>query len=163
MKTRLSTNALAITLGLRTLMRAQTARPQAHAEMPGFLAMRDQSDIFLSDLMGHDVPARRTAAHKAADPAANADGTRGMATMMRADLDAMDSIGQINEIVLPGAGQVRALVIGVGGFLGKGTRQISVGFDELTILANDGRADVRIYVDATKDQVQAQPLYRAPN
>lgn len=305
MKTLLSTTALALSLTFPTLLVAQTTtmttttEPSA-TEMTGFLAARGPSDVFATELMGHDVYARRAMIAKDAgttgDGHANmaADGTSGMTTMLRTDLDGMDNIGQITEIVLSNDGQVRAIVIGVGGFLGMGeqdvavtmdqvtfatdpddlseiyvvvntgadmlkgspryervvltgdaaapanartdamatdrtpfvaptiardgyypvevtevssemlvgksvygvnddsvgtiddlivddkgaitnviidfggflgmgTSQVSVGFDELTILGNEGRADVRVYVDATKEQVQAQPQYRAMN
>lgn len=93
----------------------------------------------------------------------NPDGTRALMRMPRADLEGFDSIGQVNEIVLSSDGQVRALVIGVGGFLGMGSSQVSVGFEELTILSNEARTELRVYIDATREQVQAQPPYRAVN
>ena len=58
---------------------------------------------------------------------------------------------------------ITEVIIDFGGFLGMGTSQVSLGFDELTILADEGRSDVRVYVDATKEQIQAQPEYRAAN
>ena len=49
------------------------------------------------------------------------------------------------------------------GFLGIGSSQASLNFDELTILTTDGFDDVRIYVDATRDQIQNLPQYEASN
>lgn len=55
------------------------------------------------------------------------------------------------------------VILDFGGFLGMGTSQVNVGFDELTILTDEGRTAVRVYIDATKEQIQAQPQYRAVN
>jgi len=74
-----------------------------------------------------------------------------------------DSVGTIDDLILDDKGTITNVIIDFGGFLGMGSSQVSVGFDELTILATDGFADVRVYVDATKEQVQAQPQYRAAN
>ncbi|MFN4172031.1 MAG: PRC-barrel domain-containing protein [Pseudorhodobacter sp.] len=74
-----------------------------------------------------------------------------------------DSVGTIDNLILDDKGAITNVIIDFGGFLGIGSSQVSLGFDELTILANDGFADVRVYIDATKEQVQAQPQYRASN
>jgi sporulation protein YlmC with PRC-barrel domain len=74
-----------------------------------------------------------------------------------------NSVGTIDDLILDDEGKVANVIIDFGGFLGMGTSQVSIGYDELTVLANDGRADVRVYVDATKEEVQAQPKYSAEN
>lgn len=73
------------------------------------------------------------------------------------------SVGTIDDLILDDKGAVSNVIIDFGGFLGMGTSQVSVGFDELAILADAGRTDVRVYVDATKEQIQAQPQYHAAN
>ncbi|MEW6146658.1 MAG: PRC-barrel domain-containing protein [Bradyrhizobium sp.] len=42
-----------------------------------------------------------------------------------------EKIGDINDIILDPAGRVANVVIGVGGFLGMGERNVAVGFDQL--------------------------------
>jgi sporulation protein YlmC with PRC-barrel domain len=74
-----------------------------------------------------------------------------------------NSVGTIDDLLVDDQGAVTSVIIDFGGFLGMGTNQVSVGFDELTILADEGRSDIRVYVDATKEQVQAQPRYEATN
>ncbi len=134
MKMLLSSTALVVALGFPILTLAQTppssATPgvsQEQMEMPGFLAVRSQSDMLASDLIGHDVHARPTMADMTVGQTGmNADGTHDMVMTNRADLDTVNKIGQINEIVLSSDGQVRALVIGVGSFLGMGERDVAV-------------------------------------
>ena len=151
MKMLLSTTALVIALGVPALTSAQTQAPEANpshqqnAGMSNFLDQRGQSDLFASELMGHEVYARRNAAEatQSGDAAmTNEDGTRAMATMNRQDLDDMDNIGEINEIVLSSDGQVRALVIAVGGFLGMGEHDVAVTMDQITFASDpDDRSE----------------------
>lgn len=42
-----------------------------------------------------------------------------------------EKIGDINDIILDTGGRVANVVIGVGGFLGMGERNVAVGFDQL--------------------------------
>ena len=42
-----------------------------------------------------------------------------------------DKIGDISELILDSSGKVRAVVIGIGGYLGIGTRVIAVPFDQI--------------------------------
>ncbi|NEW91786.1 PRC-barrel domain-containing protein [Rhodopseudomonas sp. BR0M22] len=42
-----------------------------------------------------------------------------------------EKLGDINEILLDNQGRVQAVVIGVGGFLGVGERDVAVAFDKL--------------------------------
>jgi len=161
MKTLLSTTALVVALGFPTLTLAQTApvanpgTQQQNLETSGFLAERGQSDLFASDLMGHDVYARRSPAEMA-----TADGTHDMATMARADLDEMDNIGQINDIVLSHDGQVRALVIGVGGFLGIGEQDVAVTLDQISFASDpDDRSQMYVVVNTGADMLKRAPAY----
>ena len=187
----LSTTALVLALGLPTLVTAQTATDTtatdttstmpAAAEMPGFLASRAQTDIFASELIGHDVYARRTDAAATTDAQATTDGaaattTTGdvaadtatdatmssdMSTMARADLDMMDNIGQITEVVLSHDGQVRALVIGVGGFLGMGEQDVAVTMDQITFASDpDDANEMYVVVNTTAEMLKTSPAYQ---
>ncbi|APX90210.1 photosystem reaction center subunit H [Brevirhabdus pacifica] len=69
------------------------------------------------------------------------------------------SVGEIDELILTDDGKIERVVINVGGFLGIGEKPVAVTFDELTILRNEGGDDVRIYIDATKESLEAQPKY----
>lgn len=168
MKKLLSTTALAVALGLPTVTLAQTttsedtpATQEQNAEMHGFLAQRSRSDLFVSDLMGHDVFAGgEPGATTEAGNRANADGTHDMATINRAGLEELENIGQINEIVLSNAGQVRALVIGVGGFLGVGEQDVAVTMDQVTFASDaDDRSQMYIVVTAGEDMLMDAPAY----
>lgn len=68
-----------------------------------------------------------------------------------------EKIGDINAVIIDRAGQVKAVVIGVGGFLGMGERDVAVAWDKL-----HRTADNRYTLNMTKDQLQATPAYVYP-
>jgi sporulation protein YlmC with PRC-barrel domain len=171
MKKLLSTTALVVALGFPTLTLAQTTTTetqqqqgqQQQGQMSGFLAERGQGDLLASDLMGRDVYARRgqtDAAGTDGQATMGADGSREMATMNRADLDNMDNIGQVNEIVLSHDGQVRALVIGVGGFLGMGEQDVAVTMDQVSFTSDvEDRSQTYIVVNVAAEELRDSPNY----
>jgi hypothetical protein len=48
------------------------------------------------------------------------------------------SIGDVNDVLLDNSGKIRAVVIGVGGFLGVGEKNVAVPFDALAIARKPG-------------------------
>jgi hypothetical protein len=77
--------------------------------------------------------------------------------------DANESIGSINELILGKDGKVAAVVVGVGGFLGIGEREVALDFKSLRFERDTGamaRADsVVVRVNATKDALKAAPAW----
>lgn len=170
MKTLLSSTALVIALGLPTLTLAQTTDTAATSETQrqggqgsGFLSERGQSDLYASELMGHEVYARRSAGENngSTDQMSNQSGNmNGMMTMNRSDMDSMDNIGQINEVVLSHDGRVQALVIGVGGFLGMGEHDVAVTMDQITFASDaEDQSEMYIVMNAGSDLLQDAPAY----
>jgi hypothetical protein len=89
--------------------------------------------------------------------AADTEMEAGMTAPAGASAD-WDDIGEINDVVLSMDGQVRAVIIGVGGFLGMGERDVAISLDSLTpIVEDDDPDDVFLTVNATKEQIEAAP------
>lgn len=72
---------------------------------------------------------------------------------------ANESIGEINDIVLDKDGKVAAIIIGVGGFLGMGEREVALSFESLR-LSHDQNNNTVVTVNATKDQLKSAPEWR---
>jgi hypothetical protein len=72
---------------------------------------------------------------------------------------AYDPIGKISELVLGKDGKVAAVVIGVGGFLGIGERDIAVNFESLRI-AQDSNNKTTVSLNATKDSLKTAPPWQ---
>ncbi len=71
-----------------------------------------------------------------------------------------DDIGQINEIVLTRDGQVQSIIVGVGGFLGIGEKDVAVNMSEIRFVAEEGENDdFFLVVEATEVGVQDAPAY----
>ena len=77
----------------------------------------------------------------------------------RVNNEAGERVGEINEVVLSKDGKVAAVVIGVGGFLGLGEREVAVKFESLR-LTQDANNDTIVALSATKESLKAAPEWR---
>jgi sporulation protein YlmC with PRC-barrel domain len=68
--------------------------------------------------------------------------------------DDAENIGKVNDIVIGSNGEVESVVIGVGGFLGLGQKNVAVNYAEVDWAERDG--DRWLVVAATKEQLEAQ-------
>ena len=64
-----------------------------------------------------------------------------------------DKIGDVNDLIISDDGGITHAVVGVGGFLGIGEKDVAVPFDELQVVEQDG--DIRLIYSATKEQLEA--------
>jgi sporulation protein YlmC with PRC-barrel domain len=67
------------------------------------------------------------------------------------------SIGDVNDLVIAHDGKVKAVVVGVGGFLGIGERNVAVEFSQLSWAEKNG--DRWLVYPATKEQLEALPAF----
>jgi sporulation protein YlmC with PRC-barrel domain len=62
-------------------------------------------------------------------------------------------IGSVDDILFERNGSIKALVIGVGGFLGIGAKDVAIPFKQFQVVSGtDGKADV-LTLSMTKDQL----------
>jgi len=69
-----------------------------------------------------------------------------------------DTIGQVADLVLDEKQQIKAWIVGVGGFLGIGAKYVAIDPSALKV----GRGDndtLKAVIDTTKDQLRAAPEY----
>lgn len=71
-----------------------------------------------------------------------------------------ENIGSIGDVILSDSGEVDAVIIDFGGFLGMGTKPVAVGFDNLTFL-RDQNGDLVLRTTLTREQLEAAPEYNA--
>lgn len=72
---------------------------------------------------------------------------------------ANETVGDINEIVLTKDGKVAAVILGVGGFLGMGEREVAVNFNSIN-MKRDQKNNLVLTVNATKESLKAAPAWR---
>lgn len=70
-----------------------------------------------------------------------------------------EDIGEVNDIILSTDGKINAAILGVGGFLGIGEKNVAVAMNAIEMVP-DGSA-VKLVVDATKDQLTSAGTYDA--
>lgn len=71
-----------------------------------------------------------------------------------------ESIGSINDLVLLKQGGVVAAVVGVGGFLGMGQKNVAVPFDKITATQNVEDGSVKLTTTETADALKAAPEFK---
>ena len=69
-----------------------------------------------------------------------------------------ESLGSINDVVLSADGQVDVIVIGVGGFLGIGEKNVGVSFDAIE-KSTDANGTAILVLDATAEELEAAPAF----
>lgn len=70
---------------------------------------------------------------------------------------AQNRIGEVDDIVVNASGQITEAIIGVGGFLGIGEKNVAVPFSALKPMWRDGR--VWFELSQTKEQLTAAPVF----
>lgn len=108
---------------------AQNAAP-ADQQQPMFASQQETDQLLASNLIGADVK--------------DANG---------------DSLGSVSDLVLTNDGSVQSIIIGVGGFLGIGTKDVAVAYDEVqSTTAADG--SIQLSLNVTKDQLNSAPDFK---
>ncbi|SMC51404.1 PRC-barrel domain-containing protein [Primorskyibacter flagellatus] len=70
-----------------------------------------------------------------------------------------ERVGEISEVIVSEDGKISNVILDVGGFLGIGEKHVSMPFDQLNLQQEDGGDDLRVYVAATKEELEAMEDY----
>src|SRR5438132_593546 len=66
-----------------------------------------------------------------------------------------NKIGQIKDVLVDQSGKIETLIIGVGGFLGAGEKDVAVPFQEVSQIKKDDK--FHLVMNATKDSLKNAP------
>jgi hypothetical protein len=73
---------------------------------------------------------------------------------------AWDDIGEINEIVLTRDGKVESVIVGVGGFIGIGEKNVAIQMPQLKFVSEEGQSgDFFLVIKASAASVADAPEY----
>ena len=135
-------------LGTTAIILSLTGPAFADAHAAGFGTVTAQeTDFFASDLIGMRIYNSETEVE--ANSTIAADGEK-----------EWDDIGEINDVLLDSEGNVKAVILGVGGFLGMGERDVSVNMDEIRIVTEEGDSDDRfLVVNTSKEMLEKAPAF----
>ena len=99
------------------------------ASGPQFLNKQESGDLLASNLIGESV-------YNAQD----------------------EAIGDINDLVTDESGKVVAVLIGAGGFLGMGEKDVALRFEDLK-LVRDENNDIKVIANVNQDTLASAPDY----
>ncbi|GLO77338.1 PRC-barrel domain-containing protein [Sulfitobacter pontiacus] len=135
-------------LGTTAIILSLTGPAFADAHAAGFGTVTAQeTDFFASDLIG--MPIYNSETEVEANSTIAADGEK-----------EWDDIGEINDVLLDSEGNVKAVILGIGGFLGMGERDVSVNMDEIRIVTEEGDSDDRfLVVNTSKEMLEKAPAF----
>jgi sporulation protein YlmC with PRC-barrel domain len=68
-----------------------------------------------------------------------------------------NKVGDVNDLLVDNDGKVGAVIIGVGGFLGAGEKNVAVPFNALKLTDKGGKR--YLVVDTTKEALEKAPGY----
>lgn len=69
-----------------------------------------------------------------------------------------EKVGDVDDLILSSKGTVDGVVVGVGGFLGMGEKNVAIAYSSLTV-TTDLEGKVMVRLDVTKDALKAAPAY----
>ena len=67
-------------------------------------------------------------------------------------------IGSIDDVLVGSNGQIDAVIVGVGGFLGAGEKDVAVNFSDIQKTTKDNK--VYLTMDTTKDALKSAPGFK---
>ena len=141
---RLALLASAVSLGMLSAVSAQTAPPLVPAPtstpVPP-LAPSLTGEIFFG---GKLQPANWLASDAMNEPVHNLQ---------------KEKIGEVNDLVIDGDGKVVAAVIGIGGFLGMGEKDVAINIRAVR-MNHDEKGKTLLVLDVSKDALKAAPTYK---
>lgn len=69
-----------------------------------------------------------------------------------------EDVGPVSDLIIDKNGQVVAIVVGVGGFLGMGERSVAIGWDDVTKSGTSDEPELRI--DVTRESLRSAPEFK---
>ncbi|MAS04033.1 MAG: hypothetical protein CL534_04985 [Ahrensia sp.] len=70
-----------------------------------------------------------------------------------------ETLGDINDLIISSEGDFEGVIIGVGGFLGIGEKNVGVRFQDLTITENVEAGDLKLTLDTTREALESAPEF----
>jgi hypothetical protein len=147
----------AITLGVSAALaqesdtRPQGAQTQQRSALPGDAGAQQRAGA--GSAQGQQA-ARSTLIERMPADSIRGEDLIGAALMSRQD----ENFGTIDDVIMDRRGQVLAVIVGVGGFLGVGERNVAISWDSVERTV-DAAGDMVFRVDMTDEALRAAPAF----
>ncbi|MCE8008601.1 PRC-barrel domain-containing protein [Aestuariivita sp.] len=146
MKPLMMTTALTATMALAGMAQAQSSMDQ-----PLFPRMGAETDLHASDFIGMNV----YAAEPVEETTWDIDEVAGMQANW-------DNVGEINDLIITRDGEISAVLVDIGGFLGIGERQVAMNMGQIRFVSNsetEEAGDVFLVIPASMADLKDAPAY----
>lgn len=70
-----------------------------------------------------------------------------------------ESIGSVTNLIMEENGGIVAAVVGVGGFLGMGAKDVAVPMDKITVTRDTQSGDIRLTTTETQESLKSAPEF----
>ena len=68
-----------------------------------------------------------------------------------------ENVGPVSDLIIDQHGQIVAIIVGVGGFLGMGEKDVAIGWDDVT---RSGTSDEQeLQIDVTREDLRPAPEF----
>jgi hypothetical protein len=72
-----------------------------------------------------------------------------------------ESVGDVNDLVIKPTGEIEAVVVGVGGFIGIGEKDVAITLDRFTMEPTPDLSSTKLVLNATKEELEAAPAFKS--
>ena len=72
-----------------------------------------------------------------------------------------ESVGDVNDLVIKPTGEIEAVVVGVGGFIGIGEKNVAIALNRFTMEPTPDFATTKLVLNATKEELEAAPAFKS--
>ena len=79
---------------------------------------------------------------------------------VRSSVENDEDIGTINDLIIDEDGKINAVVVGVGGFLGMGEKNVAIEWESLELTKDENGEDYVISVNASEEALQEAQEYK---
>lgn len=83
-------------------------------------------------------------------------------SVMTGETDQAEAIGDINDVIIGRDGSVRAVIVGVGGFLGIGEKDVAVEMNRLSFVT-ESEDQLTIVSDVSRDELEQATSFERPD
>lgn len=164
--------APAITLSSVAVVAQQSTGPDAEREQQGLNSDRDATQTIpggtysntageAGSHVGADRETERDQPHTQRQVYTDSASSNGMqaSDLIGAEVKTTgdDEVGSVTDLIIDRNGQVVAVVVGVGGLLGMGEKNVAIGWDD--VKKSGGSEYLKLQVDLTHEELRSAPEF----
>lgn len=71
------------------------------------------------------------------------------------------SVGEVNDLIVKPTGEIEAIIVGVGGFIGFGEKNVAIAINRFTMEPSEDLRSTKLVLNATKEDLEAAPSFKS--